>query len=90
MPMLEAVGTVLGDKVNIEAKAGMLVMTMVDEPMTLEDLLVGSPKNSFRTLEDDHDWMDAKPSGREIQWLDMCLIKAILYYWILTLAQAMK
>jgi len=41
-------------------------MTLLDEPMTLEDLLAGSPKKSFRVLEEDQDWMDAKPIGREI------------------------
>ena len=66
VPMLDAAGIALGDKVNIEAKAGTLVMTLVDEPMTLEDLLADSPKNSFRVLEDDQGWIDAKPSGREI------------------------
>jgi hypothetical protein len=64
--MLEAAGIALGDKVNIEAKAGTLVMTLVDESMTLEDLLADSPKKSFRILEDDQNWIDAKPSGREI------------------------
>lgn len=66
VPMLEASGIALGDKVNIEAKAGTLVITLVDEPMTLEDLLAHSPKKSFRILEEDQVWMDAKPSGREI------------------------
>ena len=65
-PMLHAAGIALGDKVNIEARAGRLLMTLVDEPMTLENLLANSPKKSFRVLEDDQDWMDAKPSGREI------------------------
>ena len=65
VPMLEAAGIALGDKVNIEAKAGTLVMTLVDEPMTLEDLLADSPKKAFRMLEEDQDWIDAKPSGRE-------------------------
>ena len=41
-------------------------MTLVDEPMTLENLLADSPKKSFRVLEEDQDWIDAKPSGREI------------------------
>ena len=41
-------------------------MTLVDEPMTLEDLLADSPKKAFRMLEEDQDWIDAKPSGREI------------------------
>ena len=65
-PMLHAAGIALGDKVNIEARAGTLVMTLVDEPMTLEDLLADSPKKSFRVLEGDQDWVDTKPSGREI------------------------
>ena len=63
--MLEAAGITLGDKVNIEAKAGTLIMTLVDEPMTLEDLLADSPKKAFRMLEDDQNWIDAKPIGRE-------------------------
>ena len=65
-PMLHAAGIALGDKVNIEAKAGTLLMTLVDESMTLEDLLADSPNKSFRILEDDQGWVDAKPSGREI------------------------
>ena len=66
VPMLDAAGIALGDKVNSEAKAGTLIMTLVDEPMTLEDLLADSPKKAFRMLEEDQDWIDAKPSGREI------------------------
>ena len=66
VPMLDAAGIALGDKVNIEAKAGKLVMTLVDEPMTLGDLLADSPKKNFRILEEDQDWIDAKPSGCEI------------------------
>jgi antitoxin ChpS len=41
-------------------------MTLLDEPMTLEGLLADSPKKSFRVLEEDQDWIDAKPAGREI------------------------
>ena len=55
VPMLDAAGIALGDKVNIEARAGTLVITLVDEPMTLEDLLADSPKKSFRILEEDQD-----------------------------------
>ena len=64
--ILDAAGMELGDKVNIEAKAGTLVMTLVDEPMTLEDLLAESPKESFKALDEDQDWIDVKPVGREI------------------------
>jgi antitoxin component of MazEF toxin-antitoxin module len=66
VPMLDAAGIALGDKVNIEAKTGTLIMTLVDEPMTLGDLLADSPIKSFRILEEDQNWIDAKSSGREI------------------------
>jgi antitoxin MazE/antitoxin ChpS len=66
VPMLDAAGIALGDKVNIEAKAGKLVMTLIDEPMTLKDLLAESPKESFKALDEDQDWIDVKPVGREI------------------------
>ena len=66
VPMLDAAGIALGDKVNIEAKAGTLVMTLIDEPMTLEDLLAESPKESFKALDEDQDWIDTEPVGREI------------------------
>ena len=66
MPMLEAAGIALEDKVNIEVKTGKLVMTLIDETMTLEDLLAGSPKESFKALDEDQNWIDAKPIGREI------------------------
>ena len=66
VPMLDAAGIGLGDKVNIEARAGRLVITLLDEPMSLEGLLAGSPKKSFRVLEEDQAWIDAKPTGRQI------------------------
>jgi len=66
VPMLDSAGIGLGDKGSIEAKAGTLVVTLVDEPMTLEDLLAGSPKKSFNVLEEDKGWMDSSPNGREI------------------------
>lgn len=66
VPMLDAAGIGLGDKLNIEAKAGKLVMTLIDEPMTLEDLLAESPKEAFKALDEDQDWVDAKPIGREV------------------------
>lgn len=66
VPMLDAAGIALGDKVNIEAEQGKLVITLVDEPMTLENLLEQSPKESFKTLDEDRDWIDVNPVGREV------------------------
>jgi hypothetical protein len=56
----------LDDKLNIEAELEGLVMTLVHEPMTLEDLLAQSPKESFKALDEDQDWIEIKPVGREM------------------------
>jgi hypothetical protein len=56
----------LDDKLNIEADVEELVMTLVHDPMTLEDLLAQSPKESFKALDDDRDWIEIKPVGREM------------------------
>lgn len=58
--------TTLEDKLNIGAEVEALVMTLVHEPMTLEDLLAQSPKESFKALDEDQDWIDGKPVGREM------------------------
>ena len=65
-PMLNEAGIALGDRVNIEAQTGQLVMTLMDEPMMLEDLLAGSPNKGFKVLEEDQVWMDSSLSGCEI------------------------
>ncbi len=64
--MLNAAGIVPGDKVAIEARPGELVMELIDEPMTLEELLTQSPKESFKIIEEDTVWVDASPRGHEI------------------------
>jgi hypothetical protein len=56
----------LEDKVDIEAEVEQLVVTLGHEPMTLEDLLAKSSKESFKALDEDQDWIDAKSVGREI------------------------
>lgn len=65
-PMLNEAGIAQGDRVNIEAQAGQLVMTLIDEPMMLEDMLAGSPNKSFKILEEDQVWMDSSLSSCEI------------------------
>ena len=54
------------DKLNIGAEVEELVMTLVHEPMTQEDLLAQSPKETFKALDDDQDWIEIKPVGREM------------------------
>lgn len=40
-------------------------MMLVHEPMTLEDLLAKSPKESFKACDEDQEWIAIKPLGRE-------------------------
>ena len=64
--MLEASEIAPGEKVDCEATAGTLVNALVDEPMTLKELLANGLKKSFRIHKEGHVWTDSKPSGREI------------------------
>jgi hypothetical protein len=54
------------DKLNIGAEVEGLVMTLVHEPITLEDLLAQSPKETFQALDEDQDWIEIKPVGLEM------------------------
>ena len=37
----------------------------VVEKTSLEELLAGSPRENFRITEEDREWIDAKPVGKE-------------------------
>jgi hypothetical protein len=56
----------LEDKLNIEAEVEEPVVTLVHEPMTLENLLAQSPKETFQALDEDQDWIEIKPVGLEM------------------------
>ncbi|RJX68618.1 AbrB/MazE/SpoVT family DNA-binding domain-containing protein [Vibrio sinensis] len=49
----------VGSKLELSIIDNKIVLTPVDENLSLEVLLADSPKESFIMTEDDKEWMDA-------------------------------
>ncbi len=47
-------------------KYNKIVLTPIEEELSLEALLAGSPKECFEVTEEDREWIDAKPAGKEV------------------------
>lgn len=66
----KAIGKILGLYAGKELKISIIDNKLVLDPMVenvdLEELLADSPRDSFRVLNEDREWLDATPAGREI------------------------
>jgi len=51
--------------VELSLENHKIVLTPVNEKMTLEDLLAGSPKKRLALKKEDKDWINTKPIGKE-------------------------
>ena len=58
-------GLRVGSKLDLSLENNRIILTPVEEN-TLEDLLAGSPGKCFRLTEEDQEWVNAKPVGKEI------------------------
>jgi antitoxin MazE len=64
--MLEELGLHESSKVSLTIREGQLVITPVkDEGATLEELLQGTSRETFR-VPDDSTWLDDEPVGKEV------------------------
>jgi len=43
-----------------------IVLRPIQDEATLEELLAGSPKECFAVTDEDREWMDETPSGKEV------------------------
>ncbi len=66
----KAIGSILGlhagSKLELTIVDNKIVLTPADEDLSLEGLLVNSPKECFRVTDEDREWIDACPAGKEI------------------------
>lgn len=62
---LELLGLDVGDEIDIDVKDKQITIKP-HKIETLESLLANSDKESFKVLDEDRDWLDAKPKGMEI------------------------
>ena len=63
--VLELSGMKLGDKVDIEAVEGGIMLRIAKPVYTLDELLAQSPAGSFELSDEDRAWLNAEPQGRE-------------------------
>ncbi|KMJ46066.1 MULTISPECIES: AbrB/MazE/SpoVT family DNA-binding domain-containing protein [Xenorhabdus] len=55
-----------GSKLDLSIQDNKIVLTPIKEELTLESLLAGSPKECFTVTDEDKEWLNAKPVGKEI------------------------
>ena len=61
-----ALGLHVGKELDLSIVDNKLVLDPVVENTSLEELLAYSPHDRFRILDEDREWIDAKPVGKEV------------------------
>lgn len=65
--IVQMLGLSVGSKLDITVEENRIILTPSSEDdVSLESLLKGSPKECFTVTEEDREWINAKPVGREI------------------------
>ena len=54
-----------GSKLDLSLEDNKIVLTPITEQTSLEELLAGSPQACFQLSDEDKEWLDEKPTGRE-------------------------
>ncbi len=61
----KALGLHVGSELDLSIVDNRIVLDPVAENTSLEELLADSPRENFRIMDEDHEWIDAKPVGKE-------------------------
>ena len=63
--ILKTLGLHVGSTLDLSIINSKIVLTPVIEPLTLEGVLVGSPKERLQLTEEDSEWLNSPSVGRE-------------------------
>lgn len=63
--IVKTLGLQVGSELDLSIEDNKIVLTPIRESR-LADLLAGSPKECFKVTEEDREWIDTKPVGKEI------------------------
>jgi len=63
--IVKTLGLQVGSKLDLSIENNKIILTPMVETR-LDDLLAGSPKECFKVTDEDREWLDAKPVGKEI------------------------
>lgn len=64
--IVKTLGLHTGSKLDLTIKDNQIVLTPIEEEITLESLLAGSPKECFKMTEEDSEWLNMPSAGKEI------------------------
>ncbi len=64
--ILKTLGLTVGSKLDLSLEDNKIILSPVKEELSLEELLASSPKQSFAVTEEDREWLDDKPVGKEL------------------------
>ena len=63
--IVKTLGLHVGSKLELSIVEQNIVLTPIEEELTLEELLANSPQETFSLLDEDREWLDMKSSGEE-------------------------
>lgn len=65
--IVQMLGLGVGSTLDLTVEDNRIVLTpIVEDELSLESLLKGSPKECFSIIEEDREWINVKPVGREV------------------------
>lgn len=63
--IIKTLGLHVGSKLKLSIVEQNIVLTPIEEELTLEELLAKSPKESFAPIDEDREWLNFKSTGKE-------------------------
>ncbi len=63
--LLSQLDIAVGDSLNAEVNDGSLILTPAEPVYTMADLLVGCTRESMQLDDEDKQWLNATPVGKE-------------------------
>lgn len=63
--LLSQLDVAVGDSLNAEINDGSLILTPAEPIYTMADLLVGCTRESMQLDDEDKQWLNAAPVGKE-------------------------
>ena len=64
--ILKTLGLHVGSTLDLAIIDRRIVLTPITETQTLDDLLAGSPKEKLQLIQEDREWLNIDPAGKEI------------------------
>ncbi len=56
----------IGSSLNLSIEDNKIILTPISDELTLEEVLVGSPKKNLKPTKEDLTWMNSNPVGKEL------------------------